>query len=44
VAAAGGARKAVDRQFPVSVTDGQITISFTPVVTNPHINAIEISP
>jgi hypothetical protein len=44
IAAAGGWRTAVDRQFPVSVTTGQITITFSRVVENPAVNAIEISP
>ncbi len=42
VAAAGAGRTAVDRSFPVSVTGGRITITFTGVVQNPKISAIEI--
>jgi hypothetical protein len=42
-AAAGGEFKAVDKAFPVNVTNGQITILFTPgSVDAPMINAIEI--
>jgi hypothetical protein len=44
VADAGGANRAVDKLFIVSVSDGQITVEFTPVVSNPQINAIEITP
>lgn len=44
VAQAGAANKAVDRQFPVSVSSGLIVIQFTPVVSAPKINAIEITP
>ena len=42
VAQAGGAFTALDRQFQTTVTNGQMTILFTPVVNNPIINAIEI--
>ena len=42
VAAAGGGMKAVDRQFQVSVTNGQLKIDFTPVVDNAQVNAIEV--
>ena len=41
-AAAGGINIAVDRAFPVTVNNGQITIQFVAVVDNPKINAIEI--
>jgi len=44
VAAAGGGLKAVDRAFPVSVTNTQITIQWTAVVSQPTVNAIEITP
>ena len=44
LAAAGAAYTAVDREFPVQVTDGQIVVQFVPVVNNPMINAIEITP
>jgi len=43
-AAAGGAGKAIDKSFPVSVTNGAITISLTPLIENPAMNAIEILP
>jgi len=42
VASAGGPNLAVDKAFPVTVTNGQITILLTPVVQNPAISAIEI--
>ena len=42
VAQAGGALIALDESFPVSATNGQITISFTSVVNNAKIGAIEI--
>jgi hypothetical protein len=42
VAAAGGPNIAIDKSFPVNVTNGQILIQLTPVVENPEINAIEI--
>jgi hypothetical protein len=42
VAAAGGAYKAVDLSYPVTVSAGQIVIQLTPVVENPKISAIEI--
>jgi uncharacterized protein (TIGR03437 family) len=42
VAAAGGAYKAIDLSFPVTVSAGQIVIQLTPVVSNPKISAIEI--
>ena len=44
VTAAGAAYTAVDRQFQVPVTGGQIVIQVTSVVSNASINAIEISP
>jgi hypothetical protein len=40
--AAGGPRLAVDPEFPVMVSDGQILIQFVGVKQNPMINAIEI--
>ena len=43
-AAAGGPDRALDREFPVQVADGQIAIQFRPVVSNPKISAIEIVP
>ena len=42
VASAGGGFVAIDRQFPVNVTNGLITIQFVPVVQYPKINAIRI--
>jgi Malectin domain len=42
--AAGAQYKAYVDDVPVSVTNGQITITFTPQVENPQINAIEIIP
>ena len=44
VLAAGGAFTAVDRQFAVDVTTGEIVVDFTGVVSNPKVNAIEILP
>jgi hypothetical protein len=42
-AAAGGAYIAIDKQFPVSVTGGGISIQFTNGTANsPLVNAIEI--
>jgi hypothetical protein len=35
---------AVETLFRVLASDGQITVEFTPVVSNPQINAIEITP
>ena len=42
--AAGGQFKAYVDTVPVNVTSGQITITFTPQVENPQINALEIIP
>ena len=43
VAQAGGALKSLDESFPVSVTNGQINIQFTPgPADQPLVNAIEI--
>jgi alpha-N-arabinofuranosidase len=42
--AAGAQYKAYVDTVPVNVTSGQITITFTPQVENPQINAIEIIP
>lgn len=44
VAAAGGSNTAIDTLHSVNVTNGQITIQFVPVVSNPKISAIEITP
>ena len=41
-AQAGGANKALDKQFPVSVSGGVITIQLLAVVSNPKISGIEI--
>jgi hypothetical protein len=43
VAAAGGGLKAVDRAFPVTVTNGQIVIQLVTVLSTPTLNAIEIT-
>jgi len=37
-----GAGVALDKQFTVNVTNGQISIQLTPVIENPMISAIEI--
>lgn len=42
IAAAGGSRKAVDREFTVNVTGGQIHLNMVATVDNPQVNAIEI--
>ena len=44
VADAGAPKRAVDKIFNVAASDGQITIEFTPVVSNPKVSAIEITP
>ena len=41
---AGGPRRAYIETVNVEVTDGKLTITFTPNVENPQINAIEIIP
>jgi malectin (di-glucose binding ER protein)/phosphoesterase family protein/putative Ig domain-containing protein len=41
-AAAGGMNIAVDKQFAVNVTNGQILIDFAPVLQNPKVNAIQL--
>ena len=43
VAQAGGAFTALDRSFPVTVTNGQITIQFTSVTDWAQVNAIKIT-
>jgi parallel beta-helix repeat protein len=43
VAQAGGAFRAVDRSFPVSVTGGKIVIQMASSIDDPAINAIELS-
>src|SRR6185295_10592506 len=42
VAAAGGAFRAIDRQFSVNVTNQLVTIQFVPVVERVKISAIQI--
>ena len=43
VAAAGGAFKAIDKTFPVSATNGTITVQFSPgAADNPLVNAIQV--
>ena len=41
---AGGPNKAYIETIPVTVTDGKVTVTFTPKVENPEINGIEILP
>jgi hypothetical protein len=41
---AGGALKPYIETVPVEITDGKLTITFTPQVENPEINGIEITP
>jgi gluconolactonase len=41
---AGGPERAYVETVDVDVTDGKLTITFTPQVENPQINGIEISP
>jgi N-acetylneuraminic acid mutarotase len=43
-AAAGGRNKAIVREFPVTVTDGSLTIRFVREVENAKISGIEIVP
>jgi hypothetical protein len=43
-ATAGGPNKAVDRLFPVTVTGGQISLTFTAVASSATVSAIEIVP
>lgn len=43
-AKAGGFSKAYVETVPVTVTNGELTIKFTPQTENPQINAIEIIP
>lgn len=44
VAAAGGPNVAIDKTYPLTVTNGAIDIQLASVVQNPEINAIQISP
>jgi hypothetical protein len=44
VAAAGAGLTAIDRTFPVTVTNGLISIQWTRVLADPVVNAIEITP
>jgi 2',3'-cyclic-nucleotide 2'-phosphodiesterase (5'-nucleotidase family) len=41
---AGGPNRAYIESVPVTITDGQLLITFTPNVENPEINGIEIIP
>jgi hypothetical protein len=41
---AGGMQKAYIEKVPVEIKDGKLTITFTPNIQNPQINAIEIIP
>jgi hypothetical protein len=41
-AQAGGADRAVDRSYTVSVTNGLISIELAASIDNPKINAIQI--
>jgi enterochelin esterase-like enzyme len=41
---AGGPNRAYIESVPVEVTNGEFRITFTPIVENPEINAIEIIP
>ncbi len=43
-AAAGGSFRAIDKTFVTNVTNGQLAIQFSPVVENPKVSAIEITP
>jgi hypothetical protein len=42
--AAGGINKAIVREFPVSIADGNVTIDFIRQVENAKVSAIEILP
>lgn len=44
VAAAGGSNTAIDTLHAINVTNGQIVIQLVPVLSNPKISAIEITP
>jgi len=44
VADAGAPNRAADKLFIVPVSNGQIKVEFTPVISNPKIDAIEITP
>lgn len=41
---AGGPYRPYIETVPVTITDGQLDITFTPQVENPEINALEIAP
>jgi hypothetical protein len=43
-AEAGGANRALDLQYPATVTDGVLTIALQSIVGNPKICAIELTP
>jgi len=44
VAQAPGANRAIDKTYPVTVTNGQITILLQKVTSSPKISAIQIAP
>jgi hypothetical protein len=44
VAAAGGPFRAISRMFPATVTNGLLTVQFSPIKSNTRICAIEILP
>jgi 5-hydroxyisourate hydrolase-like protein (transthyretin family) len=44
VADAGGANRAVIRTFPINISDGRLDLSFTGVVDNAKISAVELVP
>jgi len=43
-AEAGASNTAVDRVFPVTVTNQTLNVSYTPVVSNPKLSAFAITP
>lgn len=43
-AAAGGAQKAIDKSFPITVSGGVISITFSGIIDNAKIDAIQIVP
>jgi hypothetical protein len=42
VAQAGGANRAIDKTFPVTVSNGMLSIAFIPVIDAPKVNAIKV--
>lgn len=40
--ASGGALKAIDKQYAITVTGGNVKIEFIPVISNPKVSAIRI--